>query len=171
VLLEFCKPHGIKVLGQRFVSAVDWRDDVVTRTAGHELLHPPIDMDGTAARCALEVFARDSLITRIVAEHNPSFGYNSLDSLLDEELTSAGEQIIAERPGWGRPAAERWTEVDDGMHVMGAGLYGLMHESGFARTGGDLEAWLSRMIDDGRLAPASLHASAARVLGLPADAL
>ena len=40
VLLEFCKPHGIKVIGQKFLSAIDWRDDVVIRTAGHELLHP-----------------------------------------------------------------------------------------------------------------------------------
>ena len=55
VLLEFCKPHGIKVIGQRFLSAIDWDDEVVMRTSGHELLHPPVPMDGEAARAVLAV--------------------------------------------------------------------------------------------------------------------
>jgi hypothetical protein len=43
ILLEFCKPHGVKVIGQRFLSAIDWDDEVHIRTAGHEILHPPLD--------------------------------------------------------------------------------------------------------------------------------
>ncbi len=171
VLLEFCKPHGIKVQGQQFLSAIDWSDDIVIRTAGHELLHPPVDMNGPAALAALAVLRRDPLIPRIVEEHDPAFGYNSLAGLFDEDLASAVDQVIAERLGVARDPAERWTQVDDGMHVLAAGFYGLMKRTGFAERGGDLEAWLHRLATGGWLAPTSLHGAAAGVLGRPAGRL
>lgn len=171
VVLEYCKPHGIRVQGQRFLTAIDWDDSVVIRTAGHELMHPPVDMKGPAATAALAVLARDPLLERILKEHDPAFGYNTLQGLLDEDLASAIDQIVAERLGFARDARQRWTEVDGGMHVLSAALYGLMKQTGFARNGGRLDAWLTRMTRTGRLAPTSLHAAAAQVLGRPADAL
>ncbi|HWT13903.1 MAG TPA: hypothetical protein VN231_14210, partial [Allosphingosinicella sp.] len=144
VLLEFCKPHGIKVIGQKFLSAIDWPDEIVIRTAGHELLHPPVAMDGAAAAAALAVLRRDPLVQRIVAEHDPAFGYNSLEGLFDEDLASSLDQLIGERLGVARDPRERWTDVDGGMHVLSAGFYGLMKRTGYAETGGDLEQWLRR---------------------------
>lgn len=171
VLLEFCKPHGVKVQGQQFLTAIDWGDDIVIRTAGHELLHPPVDLNGTAFSAALAVLERDTLLARIVAEHNPAFGYNSLPGLLDEDLASAVDQIIGERLGVARDPAERWNSVDDGMHVLAAGLYGLMRHSGFAETGGSLERWLHRIALYGWLAPPMLHGTASQILGRSADRL
>lgn len=171
ILLEFCKPHGIKVIGQRFLSAIDWSDEVHIRTAGHEILHPPIDTKGAAFAGALSVLERDELLARIVKEHDPKFGYNSLDGILEEDLVSALDQLIAERFGIARNPRERWNSVDDGMHVLSAGLYGLMQQDGYARTGGNLERWLLHQARSGALAPRSLHAAAARVLGRPADRL
>ena len=171
ILLEFCKPHGIKVIGQRFLSAIDWRDEVHIRTAGHEILHPPLDKDGASWRAALKVLERDDLLARIVATHDPKFGYNSLDGLFEEDLVSALDQLIAERFGVARNPRERWNEVDGGMHVLSAALYGLMKQDGFARTGGNLDRWLLHQANSGALAPSSLHAAAARVLGRPADRL
>jgi hypothetical protein len=171
VLLQFCKPHGIKVIGQKFLSAVDWPDEVVIRTAGHELLHPPVDMNGPAARAALAVLRADPLLQRILREHDPAFGYNSIEGLFDEDLASSLDQLIAERLGTARNPAERWNDVDGGMHILSAAFYGLMNETGYARTGGDLERWLIGIATSGRLAPASLHAAAARTLGRPADRL
>lgn len=165
VLLEYCKPHGVRVQGQRFLSAIDWEDATVIRTAGHELMHPPIDMAGPVAAAALAVLRHDALLARIVKEHDPAFGYNSLDGLFDEDLASAIDQIVAERLGFARDARERWTQVDGGMHVLAAGLYGLMTTTGFAQSGGSLERWLGRATAVDRLAPPSLHAAAARVLG------
>jgi hypothetical protein len=171
VLLEFCKPHGIKVIGQKFLSAIDWPDEIVIRTAGHELLHPPVDMAGPAAAAALAVLRQDALLQRIVAEHDPAFGYNSLEGLLDEDLASSLDQLIGERLGVARDPAERWTDVDGGMHVLSAGFYGLMKRTGYAQTGGDLERWLHRMAIGGWLAPPSLHGAAAQVLGRRASRL
>lgn len=171
VLLEFCKPHGIKVIGQRFLSALDWGDDVHVRTAGHEILHPPVDRGGAAFTAALTILSKDRLLDRIVKEHDRKFGYNSLDGLLDEDLASAIDQLISERSGVARSARDRWNKVDDGMHVLSAAFYGLMRQDGYARTGGNLEQWLLRKAKAGALAPRTLHAAAAQVLGRPADRL
>jgi hypothetical protein len=171
ILLEFCKPHGIKVIGQRFLSAIDWDDDVHIRTAGHEILHPPLDRESRAWTAALAVLDRDPLLARIVKEHDPKFGYNSLDGIFEEDMVSALDQLIAERFGVARNPRERWSQVDGGMHVLSAALYGLMKQDGYARTGGNLEQWLLRQARSGALAPRSLHAAAARVLGRPADRL
>jgi hypothetical protein len=171
VLLQFCKPHGIKVIGQRFLSAVDWPDEVNIRTAGHEILHPPVDMNGAAAKATLAILEQDPLLQRIVREHDPKFGYNSIQGIFDEDLTSALDQLIAERNGVARDPSMRWTEADGGMHVLSAAFYGLMQQDGYARTGGDLERWLLRKVESGALAPPSLRSAAAQVLGRPGDRL
>ncbi|HYW15410.1 MAG TPA: hypothetical protein VE891_04550 [Allosphingosinicella sp.] len=170
-LLHFCKPHGIKVQGQQFLSAIDWADRIVIRTAGHELLHPPVDRSGPAWKAAMAVLSKDPLLARIVAEHDPAFGYNDLDGLADEDLASALDQIIGERLGVARDPAERWTKVDGGMHVLSAAFYGLMHRDGFAGTGGDLDAWLYAKAKQGWLAPPLLHGAAAQVLKRPVSRL
>lgn len=100
VLLWFNKPHGIRVQGQRFITGIVWPDEIVLRNAAHEVLHPPFPMDGPAAKAALGVLEKDALMTRIVAEHDPSFGYNSLEGLLNEDMVEALEQIVSERLGF-----------------------------------------------------------------------
>ena len=99
ILLWFSKPHGIRIQGQRFLSHVAYPDEIVIRIAGHEILHPPFPMDGAAAKAALSVLGADPLFTRIVAEHDPTFGYNSLEGVLNEDTVQALDQIIAERLG------------------------------------------------------------------------
>ncbi|MFZ6184175.1 hypothetical protein [Nannocystis pusilla] len=170
-LLHFSKPHGIKIIGQRFISHLDYPDETVLRIAAHEILHPPFDVESPAIRDALEVLRRDPLLTRIVAEHDPSFGYTTLDGLFDEDTAEALDQLISERIGVARPAGERWRGADDGMHVLAAGLYGLLKADGFERTGGAIQDWLGNAARDGRLAPDSLHPAAASVLGLSRDRL
>jgi len=114
---------------------------------------------------------RDPLLQRIVREHDPKFGYNSVQGIFDEDLTAAIDQLIAERNGVARNARDRWRTVDGGMHVLSAAFYGTMKQDGYARTGGNLERWLLAKAKSGALQPARLHAAAANVLGYPADRL
>ena len=170
-LMHFSKPHGIKVIGQRFLTHLTYPDELVIRNAAHEILHPPFDAAHPSIRAAMEVLRQDALLTRIVADHDPAFGYTTLEGLFDEDTAEALEQLINERLGVAVPARERWRRADDGMHVLAAALYGLLKADGYERTGGVIQEWLGRAAREGRLAPPSLHASAAAVLGLPVEQL
>ncbi|UNU43303.1 hypothetical protein EAO27_11700 [Sphingopyxis sp. YF1] len=171
VLLQFCKPHGIKVQGQTFLQATDWGVPVTVRNAAHEMLHPPVPMDGPAARAALALLEKDALIMRVVSEHDPKWGYTTLDGLLNEDLAQALDQLIAEALGVARNPADRWRRSDDGIHVLAGAFYGMLRQDKWVETGGSIETWLDDAIRAGRLAPARLHAAAAQVLERPVDRL
>lgn len=171
ILLHFSKPHGIKVRGQRFLTHHDYPDEIVLRNAAHEMLHPPFDMEGPTARLVLQTLESDPLLARVVVEHNPAFGYNSLAGLLNEDCVQALEQIVSERLGFARPPGEYWRRQDEGMHILAAALYGLLKADGYDRTGGDFEAWMVRAATTGRLSPASIAEAAGAVMERPADQL
>jgi hypothetical protein len=171
VLLQFSKPHGIKVQGQTFLQAADYDTATTVRIAAHEMLHPPVPMDGPAATAALAVFGRDPLVMKIVREHDPRWGYTTLKGLVDEDLAQALDQLISEALGVARNPADRWRKSDDGMHVVAAGLYGLLRRDRWVDQGGSIERWLADAASTGRLDPGVFHAVAARVLERPVDAL
>ena len=171
VLLQFCKPHGIKVQGQTFLQAADWNIATTVRNAAHEMLHPPVPMDGAAAKAALAVLGKDPLISKIVKDHDPRWGYTSLEGMFNEDLVQALDQLIAESLGVARNPADRWRRSDDGMHVLAGGLYGLLRDDKWAEAGGNIEQWVAKAAAAGRLAPAVMHKAAARVLERPVDKL
>lgn len=171
VLLQFSKPHGIKVQGQTFLQAVDYDTATTVRIAAHEMLHPPFPMKGPAAKAALAVLAKDPLIPRIVRDHDPRWGYTTLEGYLNEDMVQALDQLISERLGVGRNPADRWRQSDDGMHVLAAGLYGLLRQDRWVEKGGSIEDWIAAAARSGRLSPAVLHTTAARVLERPVGQL
>jgi len=171
VLLQFCKPHGIKVQGQTFLQSIDYDTATTVRIAAHEMLHPPFPMDGEVARAALAILSRDTLMTRIIRDHDPRWGYTTLEGLLNEDMCQALDQLISEALGVARNPADRWRKSDDGIHVLAGGLYGLLRQDRWVETGGSIEAWLAEAAGNGRLAPAMLHAAASHVLERPVDAL
>jgi hypothetical protein len=171
VLLQFSKPHGIKVQGQTFLQAADYDTATTVRIAAHEMLHPPVPMDGPAATAALDIFGRDPLMAKIVRDHDPRWGYTTLKGLLDEDLVQALDQLISEALGVGLDPADRWRKADDGIHVIAAGLYGLLRQDRWIETGGSIGKWLADAASDARLDAATFHPVAARVLERPVDAL
>ncbi len=171
VLLAFSKPHGAKMQDQTFLQAADYDTATTVRIAAHEMLHPPFPMDGPVARAALAVLEKDPLIHRIVGDHDPKLGYTTLTGLVNEDVCQALDQLISEALGVARNPADRWRKADDGIHVLAAGLYGLLRQDKWVETGGDIAAWLAKAVADGRLAPHVLHPVAARVLERPVDRL
>jgi len=171
VSLYFVKPHGVKIQGQRFLTSPDYDPTAQVRIAAHELLHPPVPMEGPVAKAALAILAKDAVMNRIVTQHNRDFGYNSLDGYFNEDLCQAVDQLVIEGFGVAHNPADRWRAADDGMHVLAAAFYGMLREDQWQLTGGSLEQWLSSAIKRGRLTPANLHSTAARVLERPPDHL
>jgi hypothetical protein len=171
VLLYFCRPHGVRIQGQRFIQSPDFDLMTTVRVAAHELLHPPMDMHGSVARAVLTELEEDDLFGRIVREHDPSWGYTTLEGYLNEDVCQAVDQLIVEQLSVARNPADRWHSADGGMHVLAAGLYGLLREDGWVRSGGSIESWLGSALEAGRLQPQVLHPVAARVLERPVDRL
>jgi hypothetical protein len=165
VLVHFTKPYGVKIVGQRFLSHHSWSADTQLRTAAHEIFHPPFDPDDQRLLASLEELQNDPWMRSIVHDHDPAFGYNSFEGVLNEDSTSALDQIVSERLGFARDPAERWRSVDDGMHMLAAALYHLMKEDGFAERGGNYPEWLDSVVDRGLLTPAEVKRRAAIVVG------
>ena len=165
ILLHFSKPHGVRVLGQQFIQSVDYSVATTLRVAAHEMLHPPIDMDGEVANAVQARLESDPLIMRIVREHDPKWGYTTLPGYLNENICQALDQMASEELGVAHNPADRWNDSDDGMHVLAAALYGMLRQDNWQENGGDIEEWLRRALVSGRLDPSILHPMAAYVLG------
>jgi len=165
ILLWFSRPHGIRIQGGRFLTNIGYPTEIVLRNATHEPLHPPFDKSDPGVASAIATLGRDPLLASIVAKHDSSFGYNTIEGYVDEDAVQAMEQIVSERLGVAKPAAERWRDADDGMHLLAAALYDLMKESGFAERGGSFQPWFVQQVTKGALAPAELERRASAVVG------
>ena len=158
-MLYFSQPHGIRITGTRFLTDAAWSFSIVLRNAVHEMMHPPYDYTGDMdLREALDQLKADSFLMDKVENHNPSFGYNSFEGFVEEDVVQALEQVITERLGIARDARPRWKENDDGMHVLAVALYSVMQEERFADTDEHLRAFLIRQIETGKLQPGHLQA-------------
>src|SRR5262249_23948262 len=82
------------------------------------------------------------LVVDRLVHHDPSFGYNSFEGLLEEGVVKVLDQFIAERLGVAVPAAERWRTNDRGLHVIAAALYDVMREDRYDETGGNVASYL-----------------------------
>ena len=141
-LVHFARPHGIKVTGNRFITEAELSPEIVLRTAIHEMMHPPFDTADVALRAAVEPIRSHPLVVDRLEHHDPSFGYNSFEGLLEEGVVKVLDQFIAERLAIAVPATERWRKNDQGLHVIAAALYEVMREDRYDRTGGNAAAYL-----------------------------
>lgn len=157
-LLYFNKPHGIRLSGPRFVSNLAWPLPVTVRNAAHELLHPPYHWSrDKELRDALLTLRKDDFLMDKVNHHNPSFGYNSLESYLEENCVRALDQMATEKLGIGGDARRRWKEEDDGMHVFAAALYAVMQQERYPSHPEPFRNFLLRQIQTGKLAPGQIR--------------
>ena len=151
-LLYYSKPHGIKITGTRFLTHYSYPFRIVLRNAIHEMMHPPYDLAHDAdLRASLESLRADAFLMDKVEHHNPSFGYNSLGGMEEEDCVQALEQILAEPLGMGGDPHRYWKEQDGGMHVLAVALYTLMKQEHFPDGHEAFPAFLKRTIRSGAL--------------------
>jgi hypothetical protein len=159
VLAHYAYPTSMKLLGQKLVTWPGYSADTLVSVTAHEMMHPPLDLDGEAMRAAtaalayLEDFARES-------------GEGDLANYLEECLVQALDQIAAARLGARVDPAAYFSRLG-GRYAVGAAFYGWLVEDGWERTGGDLSPWLARCVERGQLERAVLVAAAEAVLGRP----
>lgn len=151
-LLYYSQPHGIKITGTRFLTHYSYPFRIVLRNAIHEMMHPPYDLAHDAAlRASLQSLRSDAFLMDKVEHHNPSFGYNTLEGLEEEDCVQALEQILAEPLGMGGDPQRYWKQQDDGIHVLAVALYSLMKQQHFPDGKEAFPVFLNRMIQSGAL--------------------
>ncbi len=151
-MLYYSQPHGIKITGTRFLTDIAWPFKIVIRTAAHEMMHPPYDFNNNEKlRNAIKSLGKDEFLMDKVKNHNPSFGYNSLDGLMEEDCVQALDQMISEKFGIAWDAHERWKTNDDGIHVFAVALYQAMKEENYNSKNEVFADFLVRMINSGKL--------------------
>jgi hypothetical protein len=151
-LLYYSEPHGIKITGTRFLTHYSYPFRIVLRNAIHEMMHPPYDLAHDAdLRASLQSLQADPFLMDKLQHHDPSFGYNTLEGLEEEDCVQALEQIVAESFEMGGDPRSYWKEQDDGIHVLAVALYNLMKQQHFLGNHEPFPAFLNRMIHSGAL--------------------
>lgn len=157
-MLTFSQPHGIKITGTRFLTDVAWPFKIVVRNAVHEMMHPPYKLQGDPELHAfMETLRGDKFVMDKVENHNPSFGYNTLEGFVDEDCVQALDQLINERLGVAADAKGRWKASDDGMHVLAIALYRMMKGDGYPTKDRSFRDYLVRMHKEGKFAPGRIE--------------
>ena len=113
----------------------------------------------------LEPLREDPFMRNIVDTHDPAFGYNSFEGIVDEDSAQALDQLVSERLGIAHDAARRWQHSDGGMHMLAAALYHAMKEDGFSETGGVYHDWLKLALQRGLLDPDDNIRRATEIVG------
>lgn len=165
VITHFAKPYGIRVTGQRFIAHHEYEPSVQLRNAAHEMFHPPFDLTASGLWKRLEELRSDPWMDSVVTNHDPKFGYNSFQGLVDEDSTQALDQVVSERLGVAFEPAHRWSTFDGGMHVFASALFHALKQDGFDVRGGVYGEWLVDALDRGMLTPDEVRRRAAEVVG------
>ena len=151
-ILYYSHPHGIRVTGTRLIANARWPPGIVMQNAVHEMLHPPYDLaHDRELRGTLAPLRRDRFLMDKIENHNPSFGYNSFESFIEENCVRALEQVIQERLDIAREPRRRWREEDDGMHVFAVALYSVMKQENYNVRGELFRDFLVRAIRSDKL--------------------
>lgn len=151
-MLYYSQPHGIKITGTRFLTDAAWPFKIVLRNAVHEMMHPPYDYKNDAElRSVINSLSNDEFLMDKVTNHNPSFGYNTIDGLIEEDCVQTLEQLINEKFGVSVDAAKRWKASDDSIHVFAIALYQVMKEENYNDKNELFRDFLVRNINSGKL--------------------
>jgi hypothetical protein len=151
-LLYYSQPHGIKITGTQFLTHYSYPFRIVLRNAIHEMMHPPYDLaHDPELRKDIDSLRSDRFLMDKVEHHDASFGYNTLDGLVEEDCVQALEEVLAERFGVSLDPREYWREQDGGIHVFAVAIYSLMKDRQFDSSHDPFSVFLKRMFREGEL--------------------
>jgi hypothetical protein len=157
-LLYYSEPHGIKITGTQFLTHYSYPFRIVLRNAIHEMMHPPYDLaHDVELRRDIDSLRSDTFVMDKVEHHDKSFGYNTLDGLVEEDSVQALEELLAEGFGMGHDSRAYWREQDGGIHVFAVAIYSLMKDRNFESAHESFSVFLKRMFREGRLSNGAIQ--------------
>ncbi|MGC1184748.1 MAG: hypothetical protein WBA31_06300 [Candidatus Dormiibacterota bacterium] len=156
-VLRWAAPHAIRVTGVRFLGDVRYSEQVILSNALHELLHPPWPNDHPATRALLGM-ATDPFLQQRFTARNPDAGYNTWEGYIEEDAAQALDQVLATGLGMAtKDPVSRWTEADDGLHVLALLLHDTLQRGGFEPGLESYADFLARALTDEQLWPKDLE--------------
>ncbi len=156
-MLYYNKPHGIKITGMRFLTAIDWPFEITIRTSAHEMMHPPYDYKNDMELVkVIWSFEKDEFVMDKVNNHNKSLGYNTLDGLFEEDCVQVMDQLINETLGVSKDAKKRWQESDEGIHVIAIALYQIMKAEKYNSGNEKFRDFIIRINNEGTFVPGKI---------------
>lgn len=157
-MLHYIVPHGMRITGTRFLTGDIYPKHIVLMNAMHEMLHPPYDWDhDKTLREALETLKQDPFLMQRVEHHNTSFGYNTFEGFVEEDVVQASDQLVGEAAGRALEPKKRWINSDDGMHVLAVALYELAHQEHYDLRKESMRDFIVRMVKAGKLVPGRIE--------------
>jgi hypothetical protein len=158
-VLEYIKPFGNHIIPGYFATEPWIPDDLIVRTAVHELLHDPCYTYDPEFWKSMGSVLRDRFVWDAYESRDPKFGYNNPGYYAIENSVRALEQIASERLGVARPLSDRFDiDEDGGMHVIAPALYVLMRDEGFPAGGEGFREFVIRRYRDGTLRRGKIEA-------------
>ncbi len=157
-LLNYSKPHGIRITGLRFLTHVSYPFQIVLHNAIHESMHPPYSYSDSSVQRALDQLSGDPRVVDKVQHHDPSFGYNTARGYIEEDSVQALEEIVSEQFGIGHNPCQYWQQQDAGMHVLAAAIY-VDYKEALSKQPITYSRWFTAAVARGQLGGADLKST------------
>jgi hypothetical protein len=165
-LSAFSEPHGIRIIGQRFLTSYDYPSLIVKQNAAHEIFHPALLEGRHETKRIVTRLSSDPTLIKINARKDKTDGYSSIQGLIEEGMAQALEAVVSEQLGFGRgDMGAYWREQDKGIHVFAAAFYHAMHQDKFIKRGGDSLTWLDSQVVNNNLVGTNLLFHAKQIIG------
>jgi hypothetical protein len=158
-LCAFIAPHGVKLVGPRYMNDVRYDNDIMLGTAIHELFHPPYSYE--CIKPHIDRLAEDPLIQHAFSMLDPRYGYNSMSGFIEEMVVEAMGIHTCWKLGLEPEPLKYFAEHDGGTHKLSPILF-----EAFERAPKDasvpFEAYFLTLLD--RLPVGRLDAEYARIM-------
>jgi hypothetical protein len=163
------EPHGIRIIGQRFLTSYRYPSKIVKQNAAHEIFHPFLKTANSVSDRVIARLSADPLLIKIDARADKSDGYGTISGLVEEGMVQALEAVVSINLGFEhRDMAIYWREQDNGIHVFAAAAFHVMRMTGFSKRGGDALQWLDVQVANGNLYGSKLVRHAEMIIGTDA---
>ena len=163
-LLYFNEPHGISLVGTKFITGQAYPADLILRNAIHEMMQPPLDFKDLEFRAVLRKWNTGDFPIKQVREHYPEYGYNTYNSFVEENLVDALEIFVAQEIGMGIDTETYFSTHDGGMDVLAMAIFAAMKAENFATADESYLEFLVR-ISRTRLTPGKIEEGYREFLG------
>ncbi len=115
-ICSFARPHGMRITGKRFITDMTYPHESTLRIAIHEMFHPPYRLDEVEEEA--QALIDDPLFQESFRTKNPSFGYSTETSFLEENVVEAMELHVSRRAGLIADPLAYLREHDEGSHRL-----------------------------------------------------